>query len=944
MYRSSLLMKLAMHPRSPASSRKPTGSTFRTGLLAVVTVLLLGGTIAAQETKETQEDAAKRLMVEGMQLVVEGTPASLTKAIEKFESARPVLRSLNLPAGEAIMLTMIGYAYSQLEQNQKAIEKYTESLPLYRAAGEKRGEAGALLHLGMIHSTVGEFQKSLDNFSRAVVLFRTLGDRQGEALALSTMGSLRMGLGNPEDALTYFNKAVEVFRANGSREGEAVALTAIGPLYNAAGQPEKARASLEQALSISRAAGYRHGEAIALSGLGLLSTYLQETQKALDYNERALPLFRAEHDGLGEAITLHALCVTYLGTRDYKKGFDYCDQAQVVLRAIGDRRTQAITLKHIAIAERNRGNLAAALTAIESDIAIVESLRTKVINPDLRVSYFAESQNDYEIYIDLLMRLQKQHPNEGYNGKALQASERARARYLLDTLKEANADIREGVGPALLQRERDTQRRLNARAQAQMELLSRPHLEAEANAIAEEVQSLINDLQQVETEIRQTSPHYAALMLPRPLTLEDIQSQVLDQDTLLLEYALGEEHSYVWAVTSTSLTSHELAKGADIETAARDFYDLLNARNISKKGETDEQRTIRIARSDAAIPGAAESLSRLVLAPVAGQLGKKRLVIVADGALHFVPFGALSAVGDGAVSDRRPRIAGAPRALIIDHEIINLPSASTLAVIRGEVAGRPRAARTVAVLADPVFMNDDERVKSGQDKNSTKVDNATPAQSEKTIDRQLVKATEDTGIAKEGFYIPRLPGTRLEAEQIVAMVPVAERQLALDFAASREMATSAELGRYRYVHLSTHGLLNSVHPELSGLVFSLVNERGEPQDGFLLAHEIFNLKIPAEVVVLSACETGVGKNIRGEGLVSLTRGFMYAGAPRVVVSLWGVSDLGTTELMVRFYQRMLKEGMPPATALRAAQLSLMKDKRWASPYYWASFTLQGEWR
>jgi len=223
-------------------------------------------------------------------------------------------------------------------------------------------------------------------------------------------------------------------------------------------------------------------------------------------------------------------------------------------------------------------------------------------------------------------------------------------------------------------------------------------------------------------------------------------------------------------------------------------------------------------------------------------------------------------------------------------------------VIRAEVAGRQQAPKTVAVLADPVFMKNDERVKSDKDKTATKDDKRPPARPESTAARQLIKAREDTGLGNGGLDVPRLPGTRREAEQIVAMVPTSERRLVLDFAAGRDTATSAELAQYRYVHLATHGLLNSVHPELSGLVFSLVNERGEPQDGFLLAHEIFNLKFPAEVVVLSACETGIGKNIKGEGLVSLTRGFMYAGAPRVVVSLWGVSDSGTTELMVRFYQ------------------------------------------
>jgi CHAT domain-containing protein len=413
---------------------------------------------------------------------------------------------------------------------------------------------------------------------------------------------------------------------------------------------------------------------------------------------------------------------------------------------------------------------------------------------------------------------------------------------------------------------------------------------------------------------------------------------VLDPDTLLLEYSLGEERSYLWAVTSSSITSHQLPKRAEIEAAARGLYDLLNARNTRVRGETNDQRAVRIAQSDAEIPAAAASLSQMVLAPVTGQLRNRRLVIVADDALHFVPFGVLPVASLGGSSASRQRRVTRP--LIEDHEIVNLPSASTLAVIRDELTGRSRAPRIVVALADPVFTRNDERVKRGKDK---KPDNGASVGRE-SIDRQLVKATEDSGVASNGSYIPRLPGTRLEAEQIVAMVPTVERRLAVDFAASRETATSAELSQYRYVHFSTHGLLNSVHPELSGLVFSLVNERGETQDGFLRAHEIFNLKLSPEAVVLSACQTGMGKNIGGEGLVSLTRGFMYAGSPRVVVSLWGVNDLGTTELMVGFYHGMLKEGMRPAAALRAAQVSLMKNKRWESPYYWAPFTLQGEWR
>ncbi len=918
---------------------------FHRGLSLLISILLLAGTIAAQDTRKAQEDEAVRLMSEGFELVKEGSPASLEKAIDKLESARGLLHSLNFPEGEAMMLFLTGIAYGQLKQDQKAIEQLEQSVSLFRAAGKPRGEALALLHLGQLQGLRGDMQKALDNLTQALAQFRAVGDPDGEMIALGTLAGLKMMLGKPEEMISYYARMFEMNRAAASRGREANTLPALGPIYdvmdqNVMEQPQKGREGLEQILAVSSSLGVPRAEALALLMLGFFHSIEFEPQKALGYYERSLPLFRAENDRYGEGIALFGVCMSRISSRD-QKGLDYCAQALTIQRATGNNEAEALTLKQIAIGESDRGNLAASQTAIESAIAIIESHRTKVINPELRLSYFKGAQHYYDFYLDLLMRLHRQHPNEGYDGRALEVSERARARSLLEILKEANADIRQGVDAALLEREREIQRRLNAKAEAQRQMFSQQHAEAQASQMAEEIQRLIEDLQQVETEIKQKNPRYAALMQPRPLTLKEIQTQVLDPDTLLLEYSLGEERSYVWAVTSSSSTSHDLPKRAEIETAARQLYDLLNARNTRLKNETDEQRTARIAKADAEIPAAAAALSQMVLAPVAGQLGNRRLIIVADDVLHFVPFGVLPVATGGASSTNRQRRV--TRLLIENHEIVNLPSASALAVIRGEVAGRNRAPKSVVALADPVFMKDDERVKAGKDEDTLNEVLKT-LMSGASKDRQLVKATKDTGVASDGVNVARLPGTRQEAERIVAMVPTNERKLALDFAASRDTVTSAELGQYRYVHLSTHGLLNSVHPELSGLVFSLVNEHGEPQDGFLRAHEIFNLKLSPEVVALSACQTGMGKNIRGEGLVSLTRGFMYAGAPRVIVSLWSVSDLGTTELMVRFYQGMLKEGMRPAAALRAAQVSLMNDKRWASPYYWAPFTLQGEWR
>ena len=897
-------------------------------LFLLLTLLLLSGPIAAQNTKETKQETALRLIKEGQQLVDEGSAASLKKAIEKFEAAKILAHAVSDVAADGILLSKIGSLYKTLEQHQKALEKYEQSLPLLHAVGDRRNEALSLTSLGEIYIDLGERQKALDNLSQAVLLSRSARDREIEAGALILIGSLHIGLGNYEESFSHFNKALELCRTIGAHEGEAIVLAGLGLYYTESGNTQKARESYEQALSVSRAAGFPYAEAMALIGLGNLYNYLLDDEKAIEYYEQTLALFRAERNRLIESIALHGLCVFHLNSRNFQRGFDYCAQALKLLESDGNHYQKVLILGSIASGEFRRGNLAASQAAIESAIAIIESLRTKVINPALRLSSFTNFQKAYEFYVDLLMHLHKLRPNEGYDGKALEASERARARSLLETLGEANADIRQGVDAALLQREREIQRRLNAKAQTQMLFPSLSRSEAQSRADAEEIQTLIKDLQQVETEIRQTSPRYAALTQPRPLTLKEIQTQVLDDDdTLLLEYSLGEDRSYLWLVTSSSLSVHELPKGAEIETAARHFYDLLNARNVRVKNESNEERADRIAQADGEMPLAAESLSRMVLAPVAGKLGNKRLIIVADGALHFVPFGVLPSI------DRQGTVT---RPLIVDHEIVNLASASTLAVVRKEVAGRQMAPKSVVALADPVFMKNDERVKAV---------NKPPAGDEGAKDRQLVKAAaEDTGVANNGLYVPRLPGTRKEAEQIVAMVPPGQGRLALDFAASRETVMSAELSQYRYVHLSTHGFLNSVHPELSGVVFSLVNERGESQEGFLRSHELFNLKLPAEVVVLSACQTGLGKNIRGEGVVSLTRGFMYAGAPRVVVSLWAVSDWGTTELMMRFYHGMLKEGMRPAAALRAAQISLMNDKRFASPYYWAPFTLHGEWR
>jgi len=284
--------------------------------------------------------------------------------------------------------------------------------------------------------------------------------------------------------------------------------------------------------------------------------------------------------------------------------------------------------------------------------------------------------------------------------------------------------------------------------------------------------------------------------------------------------------------------------------------------------------------------------------------------------------------------------------LIVEHEIINLPSASVLDVLRQDIAARVSSSAkpaTLAVIADPVFQIDDPRVR--RDAKSDMISVASNAAALKksasdTDTSDVRRAAREAGLT----YFVRLPFSRQEAEQIAALAPAQTSFKALDFAANRATITGDALNNYRVVHFATHTLVNNQHPDFSGIVLSLVDEEGRPQNGFLRLYEIYNLRLNADLVVLSACQTALGKDVKGEGLIGLTRGFMYAGVPRIVASLWSVPDKATAELMRRFYINLLRDKQRPAAALRLAQISMWRERRYRAPYHWAAFTLQGEWR
>ena len=847
---------------------------------------------------------------------------SQTKASARYEIKLQELRpatqqDLKRVAAQKLSFDPKALGKQRTEQAyQQAIDKFLAANAIWRELGEKTMEAVTLHKMGLLYGDIGQYQKALDSYSQARTLYQALGNRGGAASALSNVATTYSVLGEGERSLPMYEQAMKEFDQLG--DIDPILLSNIGSSYAEVGNYQRALEIHFRVLELRRAAKDKN-QSITLSNIANCYRNLGDNVKALDFYSQALAMQRQGGSKYYLSAVLNNIGVVYRLLGQYQTAQDHFNEALTLRKSVGDQKGIVMTLANIAYLERDRGNLVEARKRVEEALEKVEQVRSNIGTPQLRTSFFALMQKYRELYIDLLMRLHKQNPAEHLDRLAFNASETGRARSLLQLLGEAGKQIRHGIDPALMERQRTVGDLLDEKAQKQTRLLSGKHTEEQANAAAKEISALTTEFEQLENKIRESSPQFAALVQPVPLTLEETQKQVLDPETLLLEYSLGEDKSFLWAVTTSSIKSYELPNRGVIEPLARRVYGLLTARNQSVAKETLEQRRLRLQSADAEYLKAAASLSQMLLGPAAGELKNKRLLIVSDGVLQFVPFAAL------------PDPVNA-QALMVNHEIVTAPSTSVVALLRQETTNRKPAPKTLAVFADPVFSDNDPRVLTAR--------LAHAARDEKTSPTDAVRSASEIGVGD----LRRLRFSRQEADEITRFATNELQLEAVDFKAKRALATSAELGQYRIVHFATHGLINNTHPELSGVVLSLVDEKGRPQNGFLRLYDLYNLKLSADLVVLSACQTALGKEIRGEGLVGLTRGFMYAGAPRVVASFWQIDDRATAEFMKRFYQEMLGQKLRPAAALRAAQASMSKDPRWNQPHYWAAFTLQGEWK
>ena len=882
-----------------------------------------------------------------------------------------------------------------------ARELAEKALELRLAENDKPGASTMLGALAAIADRLGEPEQALSYSKQALSELEGMEDlgptfRVRTANILNSLAVVSDKLGRWDQAFEFYEKALAKYDEGDS--GRAVPLDNKGELYAALGNSAKARECYQEALRLLEAAGKPNPDvkASVLVHMGQLSLAEGDLTGALKYFEDAKALQPRDPrlsdvlTNLGSALALkgnldkalesyqqaldiqiklkekrgQALALQKRGearARMHKQDDALADftQALALWKTVKDRRGEAATLNNMARVERDRGNLAAALAHSQDAIQTIESLRTNISSRQLRASYFAAQENYYELDVDLKMQLSKTEKRAEYLAAALESAEKSRARVLLDALNEAGlgrGQFNQNSDPAiakLLQQRSSLQDQLAAKAQARTRSLNGVHTPEQIAGFDREITQLNDAYEALETQIRNKNPRFATLTRPQPSKVKEIQAQ-LDEQTILVEYFLGEVRSYVWIVTRDSVEGFELAPRAQVEPLAHRVYEALSARGKNAKNEDWGKKNERITRAESDFGGASALLSEMVLGPISSSLGEKRLLIVADGALQTLPFGVLPAPKATAVSTLAKLGSAVQHPLIARHEIVSVPSASVLVLQRRELAGRTPAPYAIAVLADPVFDEGDSRVlasAANKKKNRAKdqigpITNSYSQSASRATQSKAssqTRALGDIGLSDPGA-IRRLVFSRDEARAIFNLVPANQTLKALDFKASRTTLLNPELSRYRIIHLATHGIMNLSHPELSGIVFSMVNENGRPENGYVGLNEIYGLNLPADLVVLSACETGIGKQIRGEGLIALTRGFMHAGAERVVASLWKVDDRATSELMSEFYKEMLVNKRKPAAALRAAQLKLYDRNPMRKPHFWAGFVLQGEWQ
>lgn len=811
-----------------------------------------------------------------------------------------------------------------------AYQTANQALRLSQQQGDKARQARATNLLGLAAFHTGRMNEAIRLFKQASLNADEAGIGQLQTNALTRAGGLLLQSGRYADALFCFQQTLQLYRQRQDQAGEARTLARLGAVFAETGDFAQAMAQLERALPLARTVADLETETIVLRRLVAVEKGRGNWQTALQYGEQAQALLARMPAAFPHAELCYQLATVYAALNQPAKAAEFFEQALRIVRplrlpqpealvlgdyaaiqlklgnasAARDSAQQALSIlqrtggnKHLesrhhatlAEAQRKLGQPAEALASYRAALAAIEEARAHSIPTEIsRAGIVASRQQVFAGAIALLL-------SQARHAEAFEVAESYHARAFLDVLTETGLEAEEELTPA--QQEHEDQ--LFEQVSASQRELWQPELTPEQEApLKRKLAEAESALELYRLELRRANPRYASVKAPPSLDFARVTAEMPDRETALIEFVLGEERSFAWVLQAGKLASVTLPPRKELEPLVTAFHTATAAKVNSTTA----------AQAMAKLKTQSQPLYEKLFQPLEAHLTTAhKLIIVPDGVLAYLPFETL--LGN-------PK-RGASTFLLERFAISYAPSASALAALR---TLRPNVAAANGFIAfgDPVY-----------------------AKSE----TEIIPTIQNNQTNERGPDLRQLPYTRNEVNEIAALFPANERRILLGAEAQEANVKSEPLSRYRYVHFATHALVDEEFPARSAIVLSTpANESGseKKEDGALQMAEVMRLKLNADLVTLSACRTGLGRMLYGEGIIGLTRAFLYAGAESVVVSLWNVNDIATASLMKAFYKN-LKQGMNKDDALRQAKLALLRGQQpaWRHPYYWAPFVLVG---
>jgi|GEM_PF-4991709 len=833
----------------------------------------------------------------------------------------------------AFLLNLAGAQFYGRGDYSYAVSYYEKALSVVEYA---RGHHSALSvepaivnNIGTIYISIGEFEEAQRLFDTAYKLLINLRDDKdllyGKAWITVNLGLTYYYLGKSDIATKFYqdaiNTAKEYKRTLGPNEGkfaddpEIAALSNLGVASSRAGDRDTGIKYLRDAIAVAENVSPRE-KGRALTNLGRALSDSGRYEEALSILDEAITILSKEQylRALGYAYTNKAFALNKQSKT--KEAEALLKEALDIQRALKDAVGEIGALYVWATVERDKGDAEKALEYITQATDKLEPIRSSVSNASLRLSFFTTAQPTFDLKIDLLLQMNRDAPTRGYAARAFDTHESSRARVFLDLLSLKIAHYRQQFSNEHFEQEEQFRGSLyphSFKGKSVEELLNTAELEKK--------------LKETVTDVLERDPQLRSVA--QPLNAEEIKKD-LQQDVLVLEYRLSSDRGTLWAVAKNlPVEAYDLGPSTSIRTLAEIVIDGLSARGRKIKFETTGERIKRITRDEARLPEAERELGKILLSPVLQKIKGKRLAIVADGPLQYLPFSALRLPSDSVKARRAPY-------LIERHEILYLPSASALKQLTRISNERNPLSKTVTLFA-PKF-NGKLMAQSSKPEQLSAVEKSSPNfQTECLNDYELP--------------FRRLAFNLKETETIAALLKTRAKlspenvRLRQGAEARKELIQGDEMGSFGVIHLATHGIYNDKRPECSGVALAPPDKRGTEGEagGYLTMPETFDLKLSADLVVLSACETASGKDVQGEGIVGLTRGFLYSGASRVISSLWIVNTKANSVLMEALYENIFVKGQRPSKALQDAQNFMLRNPKYRNPYYWAGFIQQGIW-